>query len=56
MDGKYTVFGQLIQGMDILEKIGNVEVNEKFVGEDSSIAFHEPKKPVVIEKASIKRR
>jgi len=54
LDGKYTVFGQLIQGMEVLEKIGNVEVNEKFVGEDSSIAFHEPKEPVVIEKASIK--
>ncbi|MFO7890599.1 MAG: peptidylprolyl isomerase [bacterium] len=53
LDGKYTVFGQLIQGMDVLEKIGDIEVNEKFTGEDSSIAFHEPVKPVIIEKASI---
>lgn len=55
LDGKYTVFGQLIEGLDILEKIGNVEVNEQYIG-DSKIAFHEPKEPVIIKKASIELR
>ena len=55
LDGKYTVFGQLIEGFDVLEKIGNVEVDEQYVGE-SRIAFHTPKEPVVIEKASIELR
>jgi cyclophilin family peptidyl-prolyl cis-trans isomerase len=26
LDGKYTVFGQVIEGLDVLEKIGNVDV------------------------------
>ena len=53
LDGKYTVFGQLIDGYDVLEKIGNVEIIEQFVGEDKNIAFHTPKEPVIIEKATI---
>lgn len=56
LNGKYTVFGQLIQGMEVLEKIEQVEVEEKFVGENNDIAFHEPKEPVIIEKASIELR
>lgn len=54
LDGKYTVFGQLVQGYDVLEKIGNVEIIEQFVGEQKNIAFHTPKIPVIIEKALIK--
>ena len=53
LDGKYTVFGQLMEGYDILEKIGNTEIVEQFVGEDKKIAFHTPKEPVIIEKATI---
>ena len=53
LDGKYNVFGQLIEGMDVLEKIGNVDVTMNYVG---SVAFHEPKTPVLIEKASIEKR
>jgi len=53
LDGKYTVFGQLIEGYDILEKIGNTEIVEQFVGEEKNIAFHTPKEPVIIEKATI---
>ncbi len=56
LDGNYTVFGQLIEGIDVLEKIGEVEVDEKFVGEESNIAFHEPQKPVIIEMATIELR
>ncbi|HEX2223232.1 MAG TPA: peptidylprolyl isomerase [Thermoanaerobaculia bacterium] len=57
LDGKYAVFGELIEGMDVLEKIGNVEVNEKFLGSgETKVAFHEPKVPVVIEKAWLETR
>jgi len=53
LDGKYTAFGQLIEGQDVLEKIANVEVEEKYV---DKVAFHKPKQPVVIEKATIETR
>jgi len=53
LDGKYTVFGKLMEGYDILEKIGNTKIVEQFVGEDKNIAFHTPKEPVIIEKATI---
>ncbi|HSN85587.1 MAG TPA: hypothetical protein VL025_02465 [Thermoanaerobaculia bacterium] len=43
--------------MDVLEKIGNAEVNEKFIESgESKVAFHEPKVPVVIEKAWLETR
>jgi len=54
LDGKYTVFGQLIEGLDVLEKIGNVEVDEKWAGPDKKIAVHKPKIPVIIKKAFLK--
>lgn len=53
LDGKYTVFGQLVDGYDILEAIGNTEIIEQYVGDDQSIAFHTPKEPVVIQSATI---
>lgn len=53
LDGKYTAFGQLIAGMDVLEKIANVPVDEHF---EEGVAFHKPKQPVVIEKATIETR
>ena len=53
LDGKYTVFGQLMEGYDVLENIGNVEIIEQYVGEDKKIAFHTPEEPVIIEKATI---
>ena len=55
LDGKYTVFGQLIDGYDVLDRIATVEVEEKWVA-DGKVAFHEPKRPVVIEKASLEQR
>jgi cyclophilin family peptidyl-prolyl cis-trans isomerase len=56
LDGKYAVFGQLIEGMDVLAKIGDVEVDEQYVGGDAKIPFHKPKKPVIIEKATLEQR
>ena len=56
LDGRYTVFGQLIEGYDVLEKISHVEVDEKWEGADKKLAMHKPKKPVVIEKAWIEER
>lgn len=56
LDGRYTVFGQLIEGYDILEKISSVEVEEKWEGADKKLAMHKPKKPILIQKAWIEDR
>jgi cyclophilin family peptidyl-prolyl cis-trans isomerase len=56
LDGRYTVFGQLIEGADVLEKISNVEVEEKWEGPDKKLAMHKPKTTVLIEKAWIEER
>lgn len=53
LDGQYTAFGELIAGQDVLEKIANVEVVEHYEG---TVAFHKPKQPVIIEKATIETR
>jgi len=53
LDGKYTVFGQLIKGYDVLKRIENVEVIKHFIGKDKKIAFHEPKKPVIIKEINL---
>ncbi len=52
LDGKYTVFGQVTEGLDVLDKIGSTEVKEQFYGE---VAFHRPVKPVVINSITIKK-
>lgn len=54
LDGRFTVFGQLIDGLDVLQKIGGVPVNEKFL--EGNIAFHEPREPVLIRKARLETR
>jgi|GEM_PF-2601504 len=51
LDGNYAVFGKLVEGYDVLREIGAVEVDEQWVGDDGQVAFHEPKEPVVIERA-----
>ncbi len=56
LDGRYAVFGLLIEGFDVLEAIGQVEVIEDWVGEEKTIAFHKPKEEVVIVKASLEAR
>jgi cyclophilin family peptidyl-prolyl cis-trans isomerase len=53
LDGRYAVFGLLVDGFDVLEQIGNVEVEEHWEGE---VAFHKPITPVVIERAYLEER
>jgi len=53
LDGRYSVFGQLVEGYDVLAAIGKVEVVEKFL---DGVAFHEPKEPVVIRHAYLEKR
>ncbi len=44
----YTVFGQVFEGMDVVDKIAKVEKNISSTGEES-----EPKEPVVVETIEI---
>jgi peptidyl-prolyl cis-trans isomerase B (cyclophilin B) len=48
LDGKYTTFGKLIKGDDVLDKIGNIEVTRNSQGEMSK-----PTKRVTIDKIDI---
>jgi cyclophilin family peptidyl-prolyl cis-trans isomerase len=56
LDGKYTVFGQLIEGSDVLGKIAAVPVEERWEGPDKKMAMHKPLTPVVIKSAHIEVR
>ena len=56
LDGKYTVFGRLVEGFEILERIAAVPVEEQWVGPDSRMAMHKPIEPVVIRSARIETR
>jgi cyclophilin family peptidyl-prolyl cis-trans isomerase len=56
LDGKYTVFGQLIEGADVLKRIAEVPVEEVWTGPDKKMAMHKPLKPVVIESVRIETR
>lgn len=53
LDGKYAVFGLLIEGLEVLDAIGKVAVDEQFMGQT---AFHKPKEPVIITKAKLEMR
>jgi predicted neuraminidase/cyclophilin family peptidyl-prolyl cis-trans isomerase len=56
LDGRYTVFGQLIEGGDVLSKIAEVPVEERWEGPDGKMAMHKPLAPVVILKAHLSKR
>ena len=52
LDGRYAVFGQVVEGLEVLAAIGAVAVTEKWLGEgEPRVAFHEPVEPVEIERA-----
>jgi cyclophilin family peptidyl-prolyl cis-trans isomerase len=53
LDGRYAIFGLLVEGLDVLEAIGNVGVEERWEGE---VAFHRPLEAVVIERAYLEQR
>lgn len=46
LDGQYTVFGQVVEGMDVVEKIGAVEI-------DSPLGDGMPINPVIITEATV---
>ena len=54
LDGRYTVFGQLVEGADVLERIANVPVEERWEGPGNKMAMHKPLEPVVIRRALIR--
>ncbi len=56
LDGRYAVFGLVVEGFDVLDAIGRVEVIKDWVGEEKTIAFHKPKDPVVIVRAFLEKR
>jgi cyclophilin family peptidyl-prolyl cis-trans isomerase len=56
LDGRYTVFGQLVEGSNVLEKIASVPVEERWEGPDKKMAMHKPLQPVVILSARIETR
>ncbi|OGD21335.1 MAG: hypothetical protein A2W03_03850 [Candidatus Aminicenantes bacterium RBG_16_63_16] len=51
LDGRYTVFGRLTEGLDVLEKIANVPVEERWEGPGNKMAMHKPIEPVIILRA-----
>jgi cyclophilin family peptidyl-prolyl cis-trans isomerase len=56
LDGRYTVFGHLVEGAAVLERIAAVAVEEKWEGPDGKMAMHKPVEPVVIRRARIEAR
>ena len=56
LDGRYTVFGRLIEGFEVLERIAAVPVEERWEGEERRMAMHKPLEPVIIRSARIETR
>lgn len=56
LDGRYAVFGLVVDGHETVLSIARTEVEERFVGEEGSVAFHRPVREVVIERAWIEDR
>jgi predicted neuraminidase/cyclophilin family peptidyl-prolyl cis-trans isomerase len=54
LNGRYTVFGRIIAGFDVLERIATVPVEERWEGPDKKMAMHRPLDPVLIRHARMK--
>ena len=52
LDGRYTVFGRLVGGHNVLMRIASVPVEERWEGPDKKMAMHKPVEPVVIYKVT----
>lgn len=57
LDGRYTVFGRLIDGAQVLDAIAAAEVKEVWLDNPGGkpIAFHQPKVPIEILKVTVLR-
>jgi cyclophilin family peptidyl-prolyl cis-trans isomerase len=53
LDGRYTVFGQLVEGDNLLWKIARVPVEERWEGPGNKMAMHKPLEPVVIQSVQV---
>ena len=53
LDGRYTVFGQLVDGLDTLDRIAELPVEEEWLGDEKNIAFHHAKDAVIIESITL---
>lgn len=56
LDGRYAVFGLVVDGYESVLSIARTEVEEQFVGEAGNVAFHQPVEDVIIERAWIEDR
>lgn len=54
LDGNYTVFGQMQQGFDVLDRIAKAPVKEQWIGKERQVAFHQPLQPVVIQSIRVR--
>lgn len=56
LDGRYTVFGQVIAGDAVLEAIATSAVEEQWLGDEKTIAFHRPLTPVMIQRIRLREQ
>jgi predicted neuraminidase/cyclophilin family peptidyl-prolyl cis-trans isomerase len=56
LDGRYAVFGQIVEGGEVLSRIAKVPVEERWEGPDKKMAMHKPLEPVVIRWVRIEHR